>query len=101
VSADRRTRTEGAPARRALTLSEVVERLLARGSSDHSSVTLSRNAKGDTQIEVVVRSSSEGAINTVGEAAREAVRLYDVLRARYPTADGFVGSYPTNEKSTP
>lgn len=86
------------PHRRALSLSEIVERLLARSTQDHSSITLSRNAKGETQIEVVVRSASEGEINTASEAAREAIRLFDTLRARYPMADGLTGAHPIEDE---
>lgn len=75
------------PARaRRLSLSEVVEQLLARGSGDRSSVTLSRNAKGETQIEVVVRSADSGHVTTAREAADEAATLYDELREKYPLA---------------
>lgn len=75
-----------------LSLSEIVEQLLARGSGDRSSVTLSRNAKGETQIEVVVRTADNGAITTVAAAQAEAVRVYDDLRAAYPLATGLTGA---------
>lgn len=69
-----------------LTLSEIVVALLARGG-EHSSVKLSRNAKGDTQIEVTVRSGDQD-VPTVDEASEKAAELYDALRERYP----FTGS---------
>jgi len=87
--------------RRALSLSQVVELLLTRESQDHSSVSLTRNAKGETQIEVTVRSSGSGEINTAGEAAREAIRLYDVLRRRYPLANGLTTAAAVDEGSMP
>jgi hypothetical protein len=67
-----------------LTLSQIVEILLQRSPRDHSSVSLSRNAKGETQIEVVVRTGDTGEILTVAEAEAEAAEAYDRLRARYP-----------------
>lgn len=100
MSADRRT-SEGTARRRSLSLSDVVEMLLAREGGDHSSVDLTRNAKGETQISVTVRSSAGGEINTAGEAAREAVRIYDTLRRRYPMADGMTGAAPIAEGELP
>jgi hypothetical protein len=71
------------PAKR-ITLSQIVELLLQRSPRDHSSVTLSRNAKGETQIEVVVRTGDAGEIVDVDDALAKAVELYDVARERYP-----------------
>ena len=71
------------PAKR-MTLSHVVELLLSRSPRDHSSVTLARNAKGETQIEVVVRTGDEGELVTPDEALAKAIELYDSARARYP-----------------
>jgi hypothetical protein len=62
------------PARR-MTLSHVLELLLARSASDRSSVTLTRNAKGETQI-----------------AYSKAVELYDKARRQYPMSTGQVGA---------
>lgn len=67
-----------------MTLSEVVEQLLQRGSAGPSSVTLSRNAKGETQLEVVVRTGEHGEVQTIGEAELVAVEVYDRLRTLYP-----------------
>lgn len=82
---------DGARAQR-LTLSQIVEKLLERGGGEHSSVTLSRNAKGETQIEVVVRTAEQGDVQTAADAATVAQQLYDTLRARYPMSSGFVGA---------
>jgi hypothetical protein len=71
---------------RRLTLSQIVEILLQRSPRDHSSVSLTRNAKGETQIEVVVRTGDAGELLTVAEAEAEAAEVYDRLRARYPTS---------------
>lgn len=67
-----------------LTLSHVVEALLQRQSRDTSSVSLSRNAKGETQIEVVVRSDPNSDVSTATDALDLAVKLYDKARLRYP-----------------
>jgi hypothetical protein len=67
-----------------LTLSQIVEHLLQRGGSDRSSVSLTRNAKGATQIDVTVRTGNQDNATTVEEAAIRAVELYDGLRAHYP-----------------
>lgn len=74
---------EPAPPKR-LSLSAIVELLLQKSPRDHSSVTLSRNSKGDTQIEVVVRTGDDAEITTPAQALAEAVRLYDELRNTYP-----------------
>lgn len=75
-----------------LTLSQIVEKLLARGGIEHSSVTLSRNAKGETQIEVVVRTDQPGHIETVEEAETKAAEVFDRLRGRFPLSSGYVGA---------
>lgn len=71
-----------------LTLSHVVEMLLSRGSGDRSTVTLARNAKGDVQIDVTVRTGDHDEIATVDDAARKAREVFEQLRAKYPTSDG-------------
>lgn len=76
------TQKDIAPKR--MTLSQVVEHLLNRGSSQSSSVSLTRNAKGETQIEVVVRTDAELDIRTPDDAAEVAQRVYDGLRTAYP-----------------
>lgn len=80
---------------RRMTLSDVVERLLARSASDHTSVSLARNAKGETQIEVVVRTSDGSEITTVDQAAEKAQEVYERFRNRYPLSDGKTGATPT------
>lgn len=77
------TGSETAPAKR-MSLSQIVELLLARSPRDHSSVTLTRNAKGETQIEVVVRTGDEGEIVTPDAALVKAKELYDDAREAYP-----------------
>lgn len=75
------TRQERAPR---MTLSQVVEKLLERGGSEHSSVTLSRNAKGNTQIEVIVRTGENSSVTSVEEAEAVAISVYERLTVRYP-----------------
>lgn len=73
---------------RRLTLSDIVELLLtalARHSGDHSGVKLSRNARGETQIEVSVRTGDPG-IETVEQARMRAEEQYEHLRSLYPLA---------------
>ena len=83
-------RTEGAPKR--LTLSEILELLLTRSASEHSSVELTRNSKGETQIAVTVRTGDAGEIQTAAQAAAEAQTIYDRLRSTYPLANGTTGA---------
>ncbi len=86
-----------APQRR-MTLSAIVELLLARGSADRSSVSLVRNARGETQIEVTVRASETSAVATVTEAETVAVEVFERLRMRYPMSTGYVGAPPPDAK---
>src|SRR5207244_12067809 len=58
------TRTDHTPSKR-MTLSQVVEALLNRGGGERSSVALSRNAKGETQIGATVRTADTGAVETI------------------------------------
>lgn len=70
-----------------LRMSEVTRALLAalsKRSADGSTVSLARNAKGDTQITVSVRTGDTVGVDTAAEASAEAVRLYDALRELYP-----------------
>lgn len=75
-----------------LTLSEIVTQLLSRSGNERSSVELTRNAKGVTQIDVVVRTGDTEGITTALEAERHAVDIYERLRARYPLPSGYVGA---------
>jgi hypothetical protein len=72
---------------RRLTLSEIIELLLQRSPADHSTVKLARNARGDTQIEVSVRTGEPG-LETVEQARAKAQEQYDHLRGLYPMQDG-------------
>jgi hypothetical protein len=70
-----------------LRMSEVTRSLLAalsKTGGEHSTVKLTRNAKGDTQIEVSVRTGDTPEVETAADAMAEAVRLYDSLREVYP-----------------
>jgi hypothetical protein len=59
--------------------------LLERGGGENSSVTLTRNAKGQTQIEVTVRTDRD-AIATADLAHAKATEIYDALCEAYPLA---------------
>lgn len=63
---------------------DIIRMLLERGSSEHSSVTLARNSKGDTTIEVIVRTSDHGEAATIEDAEALARATYDRLRELYP-----------------
>lgn len=73
-----------------MTLGRVVELLLAKGGHAGSSVSLTRNAKGETQIEVVVRTGDD--VPTTTDAELIAQDVFDRLRARYPMSSGYVGA---------
>lgn len=75
-----------------LTLSQIVEQLLARGGGERSAVTLTRNATGETQIEVKVRTGDDGDVATVEDAERKAGEVYERLQAAYPARPGHDGS---------
>lgn len=75
------------PSRR-MTLSQVVERLLERGGSQHSSVDLGLTAGGKITIGVSVRTSPDGEATTIGEASELAQELFDSLRTKYEPAAG-------------
>lgn len=62
---------------------------LPEGSGESSSVALSRNSKGETQMEVTARG------DMAPELVSGSVRVeYDRLRTAYPMASGFVGAQP-------
>lgn len=70
-----------------VTLSEIVEQLIAAQSKhggERSAVKLTRNARGDTQIEVTVRTGDSTGIETVDDCAAEANRVYEALSLVYP-----------------
>ena len=70
-----------------LTVSEVARTLLSNAGQTgyESSVTLTRNAKGLTQFEVVVRDPDPNA------AYRKGRELYDALEQLYPYPNGTKG----------
>lgn len=70
-----------------LRMSDVTRALLAalsKTGGEHSTVKLTRNAKGDTQIEVSVRTGDTEGVVTVDDAAAKALDVYDRLRLVYP-----------------
>lgn len=66
-----------------ITTSEIIRRMLEKGSSEHSSVTLARNSKGDVQIEVIVRTGESEHVSTVEQAEQLATAVYDRLADKY------------------
>jgi hypothetical protein len=71
---------------------EVYDRLRAsypaQDGHDNAEVALTRNAKGETQIAIEMKTSAAGesSLDTTATRTREA---YDALRMKYPMADGF------------
>jgi hypothetical protein len=72
-----------------LSLSDILTMTLQRGSGNQDSVSLTRNAKGETQIEVVARSRENETLRMVEQRARE---TYERLRATFPLSTGYVGA---------
>lgn len=64
-----------------MTVSRMAELLATRTHTARPSVTLSRNAKGDTQIEVVCPA------DTIEEASEAACKVYDEMCERYARSD--------------
>lgn len=75
-----------------LSLSDIVWLLLTKQPRELSSVKLTRNAKGDTQIEVSVYPGDTEEVATVFDAERVAKDIFNRLRATYPMSDGTVGT---------
>lgn len=73
-----------------LSLSQILELMLARSAGESSTVTLARNSKGETQIEVKVRTGDDGEVRTAHDAAARARTIYDELRSAYPMSGGGV-----------
>lgn len=76
---------------RRVTQGEIIMALLQRGSAQSSSVTLARNAKGDTQFEVVIRTDPDHGIETIDEANTLAQTVYDALATKYPIGGSNAG----------
>lgn len=71
-----------------MTLGRALELALMRKAGASSTVTLSRNSKGETQVEVVVATGDgDGQPKTPLAASAEARRLYDELCSTYPRLD--------------
>jgi hypothetical protein len=69
-----------------LSLSEILLLVLSRQVTEPSAVTLTRNASGETLIEVKVKASEDGGHAAIVEARELAADLYNELRAEYPAA---------------
>lgn len=65
-------------------LAAFVERMQRAGQTEHSSVTLKTNARGDVQIDVTVRTGETPEVATVDDAAAKCRTVFDLLRAFYP-----------------
>lgn len=77
------------PPRRRLTKDDVLAAHLAaltKASPEHHSVTLKSNAKGETQVEVTVRTDASVGLETPAQAFAEASRLYVQARQVFEAA---------------
>lgn len=83
---DKTTHAAGEQQSRRMTLSQVVDRLLDRGGSSHSSVDLGLTAGGKVTIGVSVRTSPDGEATTIAEARTIAELMFDELRLKYDQA---------------
>ena len=75
-----------------MTQANVITRLidaLGRVGGEHSSVRLTRNSRGDVQVEVACRTGEQG-VETVEQARVKAQQQFDLLCQLYPmqTAGG-------------
>lgn len=77
-----------------LSMSDILALLLTRGGGERDSIELTRNARGETQIGVVIRTHEARDLT---EAEAEARALYDRLRATYPMSNGHVGATGATE----
>lgn len=68
-------------------LAAFVETMRTRATGEHSTVKLTRNAKGDTQIEVSIRTGESEDVATVEDAAAKARSVYDAMRMLYPLTE--------------
>jgi hypothetical protein len=76
---------------RSITRAEILRGLIAavnKTGGEHSTVKLARGMRGETGIEVSVRTGDTPGIETAADACAEAVRLYDSLRELYPMTAG-------------
>lgn len=81
--------------RRRLTVSEILELVLTRGTPKRSGVTLTRNASGETQIEVTVTTGGDGEAATLEAAEAQAQAVYDRLSLVYPQKPAHDGASVT------
>ena len=58
------------------------------GGHDNAEISVTRNAKGETQIAVEVKTNPHGLVS-LETAAKRALEVYDSTRAKYPMADGY------------
>lgn len=83
--------------RRRLTKDDVLAAHLAsltKPSLEHHSVTLKSNAKGETQVEVTVRTDPTVGLETPAQAFAEASRLYVQARQTFDAAGFPVSDSP-------
>lgn len=72
----------------------------AREPLEQTTVQCTRNAKGETQIEVQVRGGEAGEVRTPEAVTERVIDLYDRMRMRYPMSDGYTAK-PGSVASVP
>lgn len=72
------------PRPKRLTLSEIVQLLLSRSHADRSAVKLGRDSRGQTVIEVNIRTGDNEDVATIEQAEARALEVFERLRAAYP-----------------
>ena len=65
-------------------LTAFVERSTRTAPTEHSSVNLKTNARGEVQIDVTVRTGETPDLVTVDDAAAKCRAVFETLRAFYP-----------------
>src|SRR5512146_2377850 len=96
------THAGGEQQSRRMTLSQVVERLLDRGGSAHSSIELGLTAGQKVTIGVSIRTSDDGEATTIADAEELAQAVFDRLRLKYaPAPDDEAGDAGTSSCTPP
>jgi hypothetical protein len=78
---------EQAASKAAEVFDALTERYPESVGHENAAVSLTRNAKGETQIDVTAR-TSDGGETTLAGLAKQAAKEYDAARRAYPMANG-------------
>ena len=86
ITADEGESVEDAERRAAMIHDRLMAKYPAPGSHDDAEVTLTRNAKGETQI--VVSAKTTDGDPSIDALEKKVRKVYDQTRAKYPMLDG-------------